>query len=164
MTVAEIRALFEYNAWANERTLDACAVLTPEQFTQPNGSSFPSVRDTLAHVLGAEWVWFERWHGRFPSFPRPEDIPSDLPGLRAQWEVNGRALVDFARTRTQDHLNTIHEIRTFDGTAYTHALWQMMQHLVNHGTYHRGQVATFLRQMGQKAAPTDLIRYYRERA
>jgi len=63
MTAEDIRNLFDYNAWANHRSLEAAAALTPEQFTRDLGSSFKSVRDTLAHIAAAEWIWFERFHG-----------------------------------------------------------------------------------------------------
>ena len=69
MTPEIARQLFAYDAWANRRSLGACAALTPEQFTQDLGSSFPSVRDTLAHIVGAQLVWLERFHGRVPGGP-----------------------------------------------------------------------------------------------
>jgi uncharacterized damage-inducible protein DinB len=164
MTPEEVRSLYDFNAWANRHTLDSCAGLSREQFLKPLGSSFSSVRDTLAHLLAGEWIWLERWQGRSPaSLPKAEDFP-DFAGLRARWEDEGRKLLDFAHTRTQEQLNALAQIRTLDGTPYTHPLWQMMQHLVNHGSYHRGQVATLLRQLGAQPAATDLIRFYRERA
>lgn len=164
MTPEQVRLLFDFNAWANARTLASCEPLSPEEFTRANGSSFPSVRDTLAHIHGAEWVWLERWNGRQPATgPKGADF-SSLAALRAAWESNGRALLDFAHSRTQEQLNAATTIRAFDGTPYTHPLWQMMQHVANHGSYHRGQIATFLRQMGYTPQATDLMRFYRERA
>src|SRR5437868_10212520 len=67
MTPEEVRILYDYNAWANHRELDAASALTPELFTKPLGSSFSSVRDTLAHICGAEWIWLERFQGRSPA-------------------------------------------------------------------------------------------------
>ena len=67
MSPDEIRQLFDYNAWANQRSLDAAAALTAEDFTKPLGSSFSSVRDTLAHIWGAEWLWLERFQGVSPA-------------------------------------------------------------------------------------------------
>ncbi len=64
MTPQEIRTLYEYDAWANGRTLNACAALTQEQLTRNLGNSFGSVRDTLVHILGAQMIWLERLHGR----------------------------------------------------------------------------------------------------
>ncbi len=69
MTPEEMRMLYDYNAWANHRSLDAASSLTAEQFAQPMGSSFRSVRDTLAHIYGAEWVWLERFPGPLAFFP-----------------------------------------------------------------------------------------------
>ncbi len=76
MNADDIRTLFEYNSWANHRALESCAALSNEQFTRDLGSSFKSVRDTLVHICGAEWLWLERFHGRSHS-----TLPSCL-GLR----------------------------------------------------------------------------------
>jgi uncharacterized damage-inducible protein DinB len=84
MTPEEMRTLYEFNAWANHRSLEAAAKLTNEQFTKPMGSSFGSVRDTLAHICGAEWIWLERFEGRSPaSFPNASDYV-DVAILRAK--------------------------------------------------------------------------------
>jgi len=164
MTQEDIRNLYDFNAWANQRTIESCAALTSEQFLKLLGSSFSSVRDTLAHILGAEWIWFERWQGNSPAgLLKAEDFP-DMASLRARWDAEGRKLLDFAHSRTQQQLNAPQQVYTLDGTPYTHPLWQMMQHLVNHGSYHRGQIATLLRQLGAKPVATDLLRFYRERA
>jgi uncharacterized damage-inducible protein DinB len=164
MHVQYIQLLYEFNSWANHRILEACAPLTPEQFTRDLGSSFPSVRDTLAHIYGAEWIWLERWRGRTPSgLPTAADFP-DLAALRARWQPLEQELRAFVAALDNDQLHADLETRTLDGTRYAQPLWQMMQHVVNHGTYHRGQITAFLRQLGHTAVSTDLIRFYRERA
>ena len=63
----EMVALYDYNAWADRRVLQAAGALSQEQFVKPMGSSFSSVRDTLAHILGVEWLWLERFQGRSPA-------------------------------------------------------------------------------------------------
>lgn len=159
-----LRLLYDYNAWANQRALQACAGLTGEQFTRDLGSSFRSVRDTLAHVLGAEWIWYERFQGRSPTaLPTAMEFP-DLASLRARWAELERDLISFVAGRTVPHLARIFEVRSLKGALYANPLWQMLQHVVNHGTYHRGQVAAMLRQLGTKPGYTDLIYFYRERA
>src|SRR2546426_2885575 len=80
--------LFDYNYWARDRQLEACATLTPEQFLRPLGNSFSSLRDTLAHLVGAEWIWLERWLGHTPrSMPAWELTAT--PAVERRW----RALV-----------------------------------------------------------------------
>jgi uncharacterized damage-inducible protein DinB len=164
MNKEDFRMLYDFNAWANQRTLDACAGLTPEQFTRDLASSFKSVRDTLAHLYGAQWIWLERWHGRTPTaFPTPADFP-DLEATRRRFAEVDRNLVDYAASLNADDIQRVIEFKTMAGQPFAQPLWQMLQHVVNHSTYHRGQIATMLRQLGTKATSTDLIAFYRERA
>ncbi len=164
MHLEDVRLLYEFNAWANGRTLDACASLTPEQLTRDLGSSFKSVRDTLAHIYGAQWVWLERWHGRVPAaLPAAAEFP-DLEMLRGRFATIDRHLMDHVAALTPGDLQRVVSYKTTSGEAQGQPLWQMLQHLVNHGSYHRGQVATMLRQLGTKTTGTDLIAFYRQRA
>jgi uncharacterized damage-inducible protein DinB len=156
--------LFQYNLWADLRTLDACAPLTNEQFTRNLGSSFGSVRDTLAHLYGAEWVWYERFQGRSPSSLPPGSTFSDLASVRAKLEEIDRYYIDYVSTLTTDDLQRILRYRSFAGDEFSNPLWQSLHQLTNHGSYHRGQVVTLLRQLGAKAVSTDLIGFYREQA
>lgn len=164
MNLEDFRLLYDFNSWANNRTLESCAALSTEQLTRDLGSSFKSVRDTLAHIYGAEWVWMERWHGRVPAgLPSAADFP-DLDTLRRRFAEMDRNLVDYVASLTASDLTRVLTIKTSAGTTFSQPLWEMLQHLANHGTYHRGQVATMLRQLGAKATGTDLIGFYRERA
>ena len=164
MNIEDVRLLYEFNTWATHRTIEACAFLTPEQFTRDLASSFRSVRDTLAHIYGAEWLWLERWHGRTPSaLPSPDDFPT-VDSLRQGLARIDRDLVDYVASLSADDLQRVVQYKTTAGAAQAQPVWQMLQHLTNHGTYHRGQVATLLRQLGGKATSTDLIGFYRERA
>ena len=164
MTLEEIRLLYDYNSWANLRTAESCAALAAEQFTRDLGSSFRSVRDTLVHILGAEWLWLERWHGRSPSgMPAPGDFPT-LGALHERWAQIDRDLVDYVAGITAEDLARVIQHKTTQGVSQAQPLWHMLQHLANHGTYHRGQVATMLRQLGAKPIATDLILFYRQRS
>jgi uncharacterized damage-inducible protein DinB len=164
MTPEEIRTLFDYNAWANHRSLEAAAALPAEQFTKALGSSFSSVRDTLAHICGAELVWYERFRGNSPSALPDLSSLSTIEALRTHWSAQEVKLLGFVAGLTQVELDRVMEYKTLKFGVYSNPLWQSMQHLVNHGTYHRGQITTLLRQLGAKAIPTDLMHFYRERA
>ena len=164
MSPEEIRLLYDYNGWANRQVLDSAAALTAEQFTKPLASSFSSVRDTLAHIWGSEWLWLERFQGRSPSSLPDLGQFNDISALRARWQEDEARLNKFVIALTQDVLNKIHEYRTLNFGQYKNPLWQSMQHMVNHGTYHRGQIITLLRQLDAKPLSSDLIHFYRERA
>ncbi len=163
MTPEDARTLYAYDAWANRRMLDACAALTPEQFTKDLGSSFRSVRDTMAHIMGAEWLWLERFQGRTATLPSGDQFP-DLASLRARWAEVERDLLAYVGALSAADLERSFDYRDMKGNPHTSVLWQTLQHVANHGTYHRGQVTTLLRQLGAKPIGTDLIGFYRERA
>ena len=164
MSPEEMLALYEYNAWANDRSMQGASTLTNEQFVKPLGSSFGSVRDTLAHIYGAEWVWLERFKGVSPAGLPDVTQFGDVASLRAAWEPLENRLLDFASGLSQADLHLTMEYKTLKFGTYKNPLWQSMQHVVNHGTYHRGQVTTLLRQLGAQPVLTDLMHYYRERA
>jgi len=164
MTPQEMGVVYDYNAWANHRSMDAASKLTTEQFVKPMGSSFGSVRDTLAHIYGAEWIWLERFQGRSPASLPDGTQFKDIASLRERWDEHEVRLLGFVRGLTQTDLDRVMEYKTLKFGVYSNPLWESMQHLVNHGSYHRGQVTTLLRQLGAQPIATDLMHFYRERA
>ena len=163
MSPAEIKDLYAYNSWANRRVIGAVEKLTPQQFLAPVPSSFSSVRDTLAHIYGAEFIWLGRFEGGSPPMPKPDRFP-DLTTLVEAWDGLEQRLRAFAAGLTQSALDAEMEYKTFTMGTVRDPLVHAMQHLVNHSTYHRGQVTTLLRQHGVEGVSTDLIRFYREQA
>jgi len=160
VTPEHFRQLYDFNAWANHRTLGACDALTVEQFTRDLGSSYCSVRDTLAHIMGGEWVWLERCHGRSPSaLPNAEQFPT-LATVRTRWAEIEPGLLSFVAGLSPADLDRVMEYRNMRGNQFAYPLRFMLQHLVNHGTYHRGQVTTLLRQLGARPRATDFLRYH----
>ena len=162
--IDELRELFAYNRWANHRILDAAAKLSAEALDRDLGSSFPSVRATLAHILGSEWLWLCRWKGTSPTgVPDTWDL-STLDGIRARWAEVEREQQEFIDALGEEDLRRAVSYRNLKGEPFTNTMAQMLRHVVNHSTYHRGQVITMLRQLGAETVSTDLIAYYREHA
>jgi uncharacterized damage-inducible protein DinB len=164
MTPQEFRTLYEYDAWANTRTLDACKALTQEQLTRGLGNSFGSVRDTLVHILGAQIVWIERLTGGAPvGLPAADGYP-DLAAVRTKWAEIEPRLQAYVNGLTAADADRVLEYRNVKGTVFRDPIGNILQHLANHGSYHRGQVTTLLRQLGATPVNTDMIGFYRERA
>ncbi len=159
-----LHTLFQYNLWADQRTVNACSKLTDEQFTRNLGSSFGSVRDTLAHLYGAEWVWNERIEGRSPTALASGSSFPDFVTIRAKLEEMDRYFISYVSRLTQQDLDRVIHYKSFTGQEFTNPLWQSLHQLTNHATYHRGQIVTMLRQLGEKPVSTDLIAFYREQA
>jgi uncharacterized damage-inducible protein DinB len=151
------RRLYDFNYWARDQQLDACRKLAAEQFTRNVGGSFSSLRDTLVHIAGAEWIWCERWNGRSPRvFPKGEQF-ADLAAVEQYWRGVDRDVRSFVRSVSEAELARPLTYINVAGEQWTYPLWQTMFHVVNHGTYHRGQVTTLLRQLGAKAAAIDFL-------
>ena len=162
MTLADLEVLVEFHYWATRKILDAVEPLSPEQFTRDLGNSFPSVRDTLAHLYGADWIWCSRWEGESPSaLPDPKNFP-DLASIRRAWDEHQPTLRAVLKRFGEVGVDQPVEYMR-NGVRQAQPFSQTFQHLVNHGTYHRGQVVTMLRQLGAGPPPsTDLIAFYRE--
>lgn len=162
MTPQGFQTLYNYNRWANARVLEAAAKLNPEQYTRDLSNSFHSIHDTLTHILGAEWIWLRRWLGESPkALLNPADFP-DLAALRAKWLDVEREQMAFVNGLTDAQLNASVSYLNTKGQTWTYPLWQMLQHLVNHSSYHRGQVTTMLRQLGAEPVSTDFLLFFDE--
>lgn len=163
MTLGDLRILLNYHYWARDRILDAVSALTPDQFTRDMGSSFRSVRDTLAHLYSAEWAWYSRWQGVSPTALLPADQFPDVASLRQAWTEHEAKMRAFLEALGEEGINRVFEYKLISGQPGATPFWQMLQHVVNHGSYHRGQITTMLRQLGAAPAKSmDLVAFYRE--
>ena len=164
MTLQDIVTLYEYNRWANGRTLEAGEKLDANAFVKDLKNSFPSVRDALAHILGAEWAWLRRWHGESPTkLVAASEYPT-VASLRERFQAVDREREAFLTSLTETRLQQPFDYKDLAGNAMRLPLVQSMQHVVNHGTYHRGQITTMLRQLGATPVGTDMSRFYLDTA
>jgi uncharacterized damage-inducible protein DinB len=162
MDLRYLQRLIDFHYWARDRMLAAVATLTVKQYVRPVGNSFPSVRDTVNHLYRAEWVWFSRWQGASPTAFPPEDQLPDLETVAAEWQALEHQLRGYVGALAETDVSRVFEYRLINGTPGRSPFWEMVVHLVNHSTYHRGQVTTLLRQHGARAPEsTDMITFFR---
>ena len=165
MTPDYIRMLIEYNYWARDRVLASAEQLSPEQLSRNLGSSFSSVLATLLHVQSAEWIWYRRWQGESPTARADQSHLRTIDAVRDAWRPLERDVRAFVEGLGPAELARVIDYRTLDGQPFSSAYGQMIVHVVNHGSYHRGQVATMLRQLGAPPAQsTDMILFFREQS
>ncbi|HTO86327.1 MAG TPA: DinB family protein [Thermoanaerobaculia bacterium] len=151
----EIARLYEFNRWANGRTLEACDAVSAGELEHKVGGSFSTILGTLAHLIGAEWVWLERWQGRSPrALPEGFANLGDLKSKLAEIEDGQRGVFG---TLTPARMAEPISYVNFKGETWSYPLGDALVHVVNHGTYHRGQVATLLRQLGKTPLATDYL-------
>lgn len=161
MTLAEMTELFRYNHWANNRLLEAVAQLPASQYTQDMKISHGSIHGTLVHIVAAQKIWLSRWLENPDSvLLQGKDIPT-LVALVSLWEKVSSETADFVSSLTDEKLEKILTMTTTRGKEYHHTYREMMLHLINHSSTHRGQVSGMMRQMGVPPPPIDLIAYYR---
>jgi uncharacterized damage-inducible protein DinB len=165
MNQADLRVLLDYHYWARDRMLAAVETLTPEQYLKDLGNSFKSVRDTVVHIYFAEWAWHSRWLGNSPLHGLTfEDYP-DPASIRRVWIAHESKMRAFVDALDEEGVTRLYEYKNLAGQDFKSIFWHMFQHVVNHATYHRGQVTTMIRQLGANPGQAqDLIAFYRERA
>jgi uncharacterized damage-inducible protein DinB len=160
--VSDIRTSFEYLEWAHERMMRAVNELTPEEFSRDLGASHRSIRETLVHMMSAEWMWLSRWHGISPPSMLDAEAFPTREALEERWSRIRIELSRFLGQVRDGDLPRALNYRNTKGEELALPLVCSLQHVVHHGTYHRGQVATLLRQMGKQPVSTDLFQFYLE--
>ena len=164
MNLQDLRTLLEYHYWARDRMLEALEPLTADQVNRDMGNSFKSIRDTVTHLYAAEWAWYSRWQGTSPDKLLPADMFPDLAAVRLAWTDLEAKIRAYLEELGDANVAQVIEYKLLSGQPGASPFWQMLQHVVNHASYHRGQVTTMLRQLGaQPAKPLDMIAFYRSR-
>ena len=158
-----IARLFDYCEWANHKFLDAVAALDAETFARDMKGSHGGIRGTLVHSYGAEWIWQQRFSGVSPAALPSEDQIQDVAALRERWSALEAERRVWLEALPPDAGERVIEYRNFKGDPFSSPLWPLVQHVTNHGSYHRGQVAVFLRQSGLRPPTTDLVAFDRTR-
>jgi uncharacterized damage-inducible protein DinB len=162
MNAQDLQTMIDYHYWARDRLLAALEPLTRDQYERDLGSSFKSIRETVTHIYAAEWAWYQRWQGESPTALLSVDRFATLAELQRAWAELEQKLCAYVGGLGDADISAVLEYKLLSGAAGASPVWQMVQHVVNHASYHRGQITTMLRQLGaQPAKPMDMIAYYR---
>jgi uncharacterized damage-inducible protein DinB len=157
------RSHLEFMKWADEAFLNALSQVPPDRIGHDLGSSFKSLFGTLNHVYLAELVWFKRLEGQQNARMADLDSPSDLTALGLAWPGLHQQWIDWSHSLAAEDWQAPLHFRTLQGGESQLPVWQIALHVVNHGSYHRGQVAAMLRQSDIKPPGTDILTFYRTR-
>jgi uncharacterized damage-inducible protein DinB len=153
----------EFMKWADETMLAALSQVSQDQLSRDVGNSFKSLLGTLNHVYLAESVWLRRLQGNQNALITDVESPPDLTALAQEWPNLHSTWIDWSRSLASEDWPKLLIHRNSQGKEFQMPYWQLVFHLVNHGSYHRGQVATMLRQSGVTPPGTDLVTFYRTR-
>ena len=158
MTSAEALLHLRYSAWASRKIMEAVRALPEADFQKPVGVSHGSLQGTLAHILYADWIWFTRVIAPMeePGQTR-EALERIWPELQDKW-------VAWAEGASDEEMNRLVQYESRLYGQMTRPVWQILLHLVNHATLHRGQAMSMLRQTGIAPPHIDFMNFYPEAA
>jgi uncharacterized damage-inducible protein DinB len=152
----DVVALFAYDGWANAKVLDACRKLTAEQYIAEPVAGWSSVRSTIYHIaVATEWNLRKLAGDLDDSFPPEADLATVDDAARLLERARSR-FEELRPTLTPERLDTMMTLHAI-GRVFTLPRWAMLRHIVNHSTYHRGQVATKLKRFGIEQPNTDFF-------
>jgi uncharacterized damage-inducible protein DinB len=163
MTVKDLESLYDYGCWANRKLFQVISQLTPEQFTRDVAGSYGSIRNTMVHILSAEWGWLDRCGGQTRG---PRLNPTDYPTAKSLLETWNKVEAyerEFFSKLKDDDLGRDVEYTLVPPEKRSMPLGELMHHAVNHGVHHRGQVALLLRLLGYAPGNFDILLYYAEK-
>ena len=157
-SLEQIRALYAYNEWANDHLVEVSARVPAEELAASRGASFESILTSLAHIAAAQINWLERWTtGRNTMQTTELQKMPDLGTVRASFLASHAGLREFLAGLGEARLAAPLAFRDSSGTEFNRPLWQLMVHVANHGTYHRGEIALMLSGIGHSPGDLDFI-------
>jgi uncharacterized damage-inducible protein DinB len=163
MTVKDLERVYDYGYWANSKLFAVVSQLTPEQFTATVAGSYGSIRNTLVHILSAEWGWLDRCGGpaRGPAL-KADDYPT-LQSVIDRWAIVETQMRTFLSALKDTELDRRIEFANPRGEKRSGLLGALLQHGATHAVHHRGQIALLLRTLGYTPGNFDLLFYDAEK-
>lgn len=151
-----------FNLWANRLLFECIGKLNEEQAKQESSSSFPSIRQTLQHIWLAEEVWWKRLKLMEQIELESEKFNGRLDELMKKIERQSMEWSDWVHNATEVQLCHVFAYQNTKREQFKQPVNEVLIHVFNHGTYHRGQLVTMLRQLGVEKIPgTDFILFSR---
>jgi uncharacterized damage-inducible protein DinB len=163
MTADQLRTHLRYSAWASQRLLEATRAVATEDQSRDVKVSHNSLLGTLAHVYFADAIWYSRVVDPNARVHKPGDH-IDEPRLTAEWTETQQGWLGWAESLSDSDLDRVVEYKSLAGEPFSNTVRQIVMHVVNHATLHRGQAMAIFRMLGAKPPATDLIFFYREQA
>ncbi len=162
MTKSFLIEMGKYNKWANDIVFNWLLQITDEQWNKEIISSFNSIIKTTLHTAGAEKVWLERWQQKNDIVFLSNTFTGTKIELIDIWKNSSQHILDFIVRMEEADFNNSFSFTRLNGDSHTSLYWEAMVHVLNHSTYHRGQLVTMLRQVGfTDVSSTDMITYFR---
>ena len=161
MSAALIREHYDYHRWANRRLFDVANALGAEATGRDLGKhwSFPTLKAMFAHIYAADAVWLTRWKGESPTRLLGDADFTSMADLRQKWDALEGEQRAFVEGLQDADLTRAVEYRNTQGAQFRVELGALLQHVVNHATHHRSEVATMLTIISGSPPDTGISTY-----
>ncbi len=155
-----LQHLYDYTYWANRRYFAVAEGLSEEQLFRKQGHSWDSVHGVLLHMLSSEWVWLQRWHGTSPKGHLSRQAFPTLASIQERWRTIEAEMRAFLESQSEESLEAVLSYTNFSGETFRAPLWQMLMHVPNHETHHRGELAAMFALMDVPHPEEEVIQYF----
>ncbi len=157
MSVGMIRDLYDYHRWANRQLFDFAVALGEQACARDVGAQFSHSKVTrmFAHLYGADWVWLSRWKGTSPTNLPGADLPT-MAIVRAKWDALEAEQQAFVAALTEADLSRAVAYKNTEGKAFSAPLGPLLQHVANHATHHRSEIATMVTMLSGSPPDTGI--------
>ena len=158
-----ISFLIDYHIWANNKVLLELHSLTDEEWNKELGGSFPSLHLVCKHIMSADYRWLHRWKGvSLAPIPEAFNAQNNSTQLAALWQP----IMDEMKATVETNEGALDKLLVFTtakGDNYSMPFWQTFYQVVNHGTYHRGQITNMIRMLNRQPVGTDMLLFFAEK-
>jgi len=155
-----LKQLYDYSYWANKRYFAVAETLTGEQLHNMQGHSWGDVQAMLLHMLSSEWVWLQRWNGTSPKAQLNKDDLPTLASIKDRWNKQESDMRAFIEAQTEESLQSEITYSNTRGETFRVPLYQMLMHVANHATHHRGELAAMFALMNVPHPEEEVIQYF----
>jgi uncharacterized damage-inducible protein DinB len=152
VTKEHLQQMFEYVRWADNQMLAAARSVPDEGYYKEQGISIGSIHKLLVHCMAVEWLWLSRWRNETPARVENQDDYPNRDSVLQRWPLVHSAITDFLGTQTPKSLARDVQYRNLKGELFSLPLADLMLHLIDHATYHRGQLNTMIKKAGGQTA------------
>ncbi len=155
-----IKQVYDYTYWANKRYFAVAENLSDELLHKMQGHSWGDLHAMFVHVMSSEWVWYQRWHGTSPAGHLNKDDFPTLASVKEQWDKVEADMRAYIEEQTEESLQAKITYSNFRGETFSVPLYQMLMHVANHETHHRGELAAMFALMDVPHPEEELIQYF----
>jgi uncharacterized damage-inducible protein DinB len=156
--------MLDFMRWGDSQMILAARSVNDEGYYREQGMSLGSIHKLMVHAMAAQWIWLCRWRGETPDRIETSDDYPTRQALEQHWPLVHAAMFDFFGLQSSRGLEKIVEYRNTRGEVFAVPLYELILHVVDHATYHRGQLNSMIKRAGGTPVTVGYQQYVIQKA